>query len=101
MHLVLYEEVNQRDQSSEEGACKYLAVLDCLWVWRAEHEAAGSPGDGRDQIRYHEDVMPVVVISRGDVSPPSASERSKDAHPSNEFGKRGVGSIGEEVPEAY
>ena len=40
VHLVLYEEVYQRNNGSEEGASEDLAVMDRFRVWRAEGKTA-------------------------------------------------------------
>lgn len=51
VNLVLDEEVNQGDKSSEKGAAKDLSVVDSLWVdfW-AQGNASNGPWEGSDEV---------------------------------------------------
>ena len=69
VHLVLDEEVNEWQYGGVKCARKVFAILDGGWVSRAESDDAKRPRNGREQIRDHENVMPVMVIGRRDVSP--------------------------------
>ena len=100
MNLVLDEEVDQRYESRKERSSKDLPVLEGSGVARAQGETAESPGQSSDQIRDHEDVMPVMVVSRRDVCPSTAGQCSENANASDEFGKGGIGSAGQDVPKA-
>lgn len=100
VHLVLYEKVDERNECSEESSGEDLAVLDCFWVGRTQHQAACCPGYCSHQVGNHEDVMPVMVVSRSDIGPTSACQRSKDAHAGDEFGECRVGTGCEEVPKS-
>lgn len=99
MNLVLDKEVDQGYQSSEKGAAKDLPVVDCSWVVRTQRETSDGPWKSSDKVGNHEDVMPVVVVGRSDIGPASASEGSEDAHTSDELGKTGVGSCGQDIPQ--
>jgi hypothetical protein len=86
VHLVLDEKVDEGDESREKGSAKDLAVLESGWVSRAQGKAAQCPGESRNKIGYHEDVVPVMVVSRRDVGPSSASQCAEDANTSDELG---------------
>lgn len=99
MHFVLDEVVDQGHQSAEEQTGQDLAVLDSAAVVRAEGEAAESPGQGCHQVRDHENVVPVVIISRGNISPASTRECPEQAHTSNQLWQGGIGAGSQEVPK--
>lgn len=99
MHLVLDKEVNQRYERAEESRSQVLPVLDCRRVRRAEHDTANGPGQCRDQIADHENVVPVVIIGTRHVCPPTAGQGSKDSNSCNELGKGRVRTIRETVEE--
>lgn len=84
--LVLDEEVDQRYEGSEEGTAQDLAVVDGLGVVGAQGDAAKCPWQSSNEIRDHEDVVPVMVIGRRDIGPASAGEGSEDADTQDEFG---------------
>lgn len=98
VNLVLNEEVNERHQSSEEGTGKVLAILDCRGVVGAESDAAGGPGQGGDNVGNHENIVPVVIIGRGNVGPTAAGQGAQDAHGGDEAWQLGAGLAGKEVP---
>ena len=85
MNLVLNEVVNQWHQSSKEEASHDLAIFDSPAVVRAQGEAAQGPWQGGNKIGYHENVMPVMVIGRGNVGPSAAGQGSEDAHTSDDL----------------
>lgn len=60
--LVLDKEVDQRNQSAKEASSNPLPVLDRLCVRRAKRNASGSPWDREDDVRDHEDIVPVMVV---------------------------------------
>lgn len=100
MNLVLNEEVDQRYERAKEGTSKVLSKLDSLWIGRAQGETTGGPGDGCDEVRNHEDIVPVVVIRRRDVCPPSASEGPKEAEEGNHFRQGTTGPSRQKIPKA-
>lgn len=100
MDLVLNEEVNQRDECCEERPSKELPVLDSCGVARAQSKAAKSPRQSGHQVGDHKDVVPVVVIGRGNVCPSSAGQCSEDANTGDELGEGRVGTASQDVPEA-
>lgn len=100
MDFVLDEKVDQWDQCSKEPSRKILSVLDRLGVRWAEVDASGRPWDRKYQVRDHQDVMPIVVVGRRDVGPPSAGERSNKTREGDPFGKRVAGFGGQEIKEA-
>lgn len=71
VNLVLDKEINQGNKSAKEGAAQIFPVFDSLCVWRAEGETAGCPRNGEHQVGDHKDIVPVVIIGRGDVGPSS------------------------------
>ena len=99
MDFVLDEKVDQGHQCRKESATKSRPPVKGSWVWWAEHVAPNGPGQGRDEVRNHEDVVPVVVIGGGHVSPTTAGECSEDADSSDEFGERSTWACGENVPQ--
>ena len=62
MNLVLNEKVYERYQCAKEAPCKELSVFNSLWVVWTESEAPHRPRQRGDQVRYHEDIMPVMVV---------------------------------------
>lgn len=86
MDLVLDEEVHQRYDCSEKTSCKDLAVFDGLYVRRAQNVAAIGPRNGSDQVRDHEDVVPVMVVGGSNVGPTTAGQGAKDANAGDKLG---------------
>lgn len=86
MDLVLDKEIDQRHESAEEGTSQIFPVLDSLRIWGAEGQAPGGPRDGKDDIRDHQNVVPVVVIRRRDVRPASAGQCPNNARDRNRLG---------------
>lgn len=80
---MLYEEVNERDEGYEEAACEIFPQGNGARVGRAQGDAANCPGERGNEVGDHEDVMPVVVVGRGDVGPSTTCQRSEEAHPGN------------------
>lgn len=99
VNLVLYEEIDKRHKGSEEGPAKDLPVVDGLGVVWAKGETSDGPWQGGNKIRNHEDVVPVVVVGRGNIGPSSTGEGPKDTHSKDELGKGRVWSCGQEVPQ--
>ena len=95
---MLYEEIHQRHERPEEGAREDLPVFDSFSVRWAQREAAQRPRQRRDEIRDHEDVVPVVVVRRGDICPAAAGERAEDARVRDKLGELLSRARGEEVP---
>lgn len=98
MDLMLNEIVDQRNQCSEEQTGHNLAVLDSTAVVGAERKTAESPWQSSDQVRDHEDIMPVMVVGRCNVSPTSTSQSTEDTHAGNELGQSRIGARREDVP---
>ena len=100
MDLVLNEEVNQWHKGREETAGKNLTVLERSSILRTEGNAADCPWQSCDEVGDHKDVVPVMVIGRGDICPSSAGECSKDTNASDELGEGRVWATGQDVPKA-
>ncbi len=98
VNLVLNKEVNERHQGSEKATGKVLAILDCRRVVGAESDAAGGPWQCGDNVGDHENVVPVVVIGRGNVGPTAAGQGAQDTHGGDEAWQLGAGLAGQEVP---
>lgn len=60
--FVLNEEVDQGNNGREKAGREYPAILDSLRVGRAENEAAICPWNCGDQVRDHENIVPIVVV---------------------------------------
>lgn len=73
VHFVLNEKVDERKYSSVERPGKVFTVLHSCGVLGTHGDHTECPRDGGDQVRDHEDVVPVMVIRRGDVRPSAAS----------------------------
>jgi hypothetical protein len=100
VNLVLNKKVDQRHQSRKERAGKQLSVFERRRVRRTQGEAAQRPWKCRYEVRDHEDVVPVMVVGRGDICPSATRQRAEDANTSNKFGKRGVRFAGQDIPQA-
>lgn len=99
MHLVLNKVVYQWHQSTEEKAGHDLAVLDGPAVVRAQRKTAKSPWQSSHEIRDHENVVPVMVIGRGDICPSTAGQGSEDTDTGDDLRQSRVGTRGEDVPQ--
>lgn len=97
--LVLNEKVNERHKGSEKGTGKELAVLDSRRVVGAERNAASGPGESSDNVGNHENIMPIVVVGRGNVGPATTREGTQDTHEGDKAWQLGAGLAGKEVPE--
>ncbi len=67
--LVLDEEINQRHKCAEEGCRQPLPPSYGSRIRRAECYAAQRPGQRRNQVADHEDIVPVMIIRRRHVCP--------------------------------
>ena len=63
VNLMLYEEVNHGNNSSKEGGGNVFSVPNGFRIGRAQGEAAKCPRDRGYEIRNHEDIVPVMIIS--------------------------------------
>ena len=99
MDLVLNEEVHHGHNGAKEAASNVFPVSDCRRVGRAQCQATKHPGNSRDQVRDHKDVVPVMVVGRSDVGPATACQGSEDAPERNEAGKSTGRRSGEEIPQ--
>jgi len=97
--LVLDEEVYERNQRSEEAASEIFPVLDRGCVGRAQRKAAGSPRDGEHKIGDHQNIVPIVVVSRRDIGPSSAGQCTNNARDGDRLWQSTAGFGCEEVPE--
>lgn len=77
MNLVLDKKVYQGDDAAVECARQVFSVLDGDRIGRAQRKTAKSPGNGGKEIGDHEDVVPVMVIGRSNIGPPSTREGAK------------------------
>ena len=97
---MLDKKVDQGNQSAEEASSNPLSVLDRLCVRGAKRNAAGSPGNGKDDVRDHENVVPVMVVGRGDVGPAAASKSSDDTGKRNSLGEDTAGFSSQEIEKS-
>lgn len=98
--LVLDEEVDEGNDGAVETAGDILPIFDGLGVRRAQSKAGECPGNRRDKVGDHENVVPVVIVSRGHVRPTAAGQRPKDAPEGDELGQVVAGLRSKEVPQA-
>ena len=87
MHLMLDEKVDQWDKSTKEGRREVLAIFDSFWIGRAQRNATGGPGYCCNDVRDHKNVMPVVIVGRGNISPAAACQGSEYPHNGNKCGE--------------
>ena len=99
MHLMLNKKPNQRHKRPKESIRRSLPILDRLRIRWAKHNTPDCPGECSDEVRDHEDVVPVVVVGGGDVGPAAAGEGAEDADAGDEFGEGAAAAGGHEVPE--
>jgi hypothetical protein len=99
VNLVLDEEVHKRDECRKESSAQVFSQLDGSRVWRAQCKASQCPGQGRDQVADHEDVVPVVIIRARNICPSSASQCPENANSCNEFWQASVGFVGHAIEE--
>ena len=95
---MLDEEVHQWYKGRKESSTKDLPPVYSLWVWWTESETTDRPRESRDQVRDHEDVVPVMIVGRGDIGPASAGKSSEDSDTSDEFGQNAIRSCGKNIP---
>lgn len=98
MNLVLNKEVHKWHDRPKEARSQDLSPLDAGRIWRAECKASHCPRNRCDQIADHEDVMPVVVISGGDIGPSAARQCSEDSHACNHLREGCIWACGKTVP---
>lgn len=99
MNLVLNEVVDQWHQGSEEEASHDLTILDGTTVVGAQRKAAQRPRQGRNEVRDHEDIVPVMIVSGSDIGPSSAGQGAEDTHASDDLRERRVRPRGKHVPQ--
>lgn len=99
MHLVLDKVVDQGNQGSEKETGENLAVFDGAAVRGAESETAQCPWKSSNQIRNHEDIVPVMVIGRCHISPATTRQCSEQTSESDNLGQRRAGPCGHQIPE--
>lgn len=96
---MLDEVVDQRYEGAEECSSEIFPQLDRPRVRRAQRKTAERPGDGRDKVRNHEDIMPIVVVRRRDIRPASARKGPEDAKECDELGKCATRACRQKVPQ--
>lgn len=99
MDLVLDEVVDQWDQSSEEETSHDFAVLNGLTVVGAQCKATKGPRQSRNKVGDHENVMPVMVVGRGDIGPSTTSQGAEDTNTGDDLRKSRVWSCGKNIPQ--
>ena len=72
MDLVLNEKVYQGHQRKKEAAREYFPVSYGFRIVGAQDKTADSPGECGHKVRYHKDVVPIVIICRGNICPTAA-----------------------------
>ena len=101
MHFVLDKIVNQWYQGTKEGPRQVFSVLDCPGIIWTQDDTTISPWYSRDEIRNHEDVVPLVIISRRNICPSTTCQCSKHAHERNEFWEALIPFRRKEIPQRY
>ena len=85
MNLVLNEEIDQWHYRAKKQSCKYFSIFHSSRVVPAEGEAPQSPRDCGNKIRYHENIVPIVIVCRCDICPTPTAERSEQSNSSYPF----------------
>lgn len=98
--LVLDEKVDQWHKGSKEGACEELPIAESSRVAWAQSQTSKCPRKSRYEVGNHEDVVPIVVVGRGDIGPATACQCAEYANTSDEFRQRRIWFSGEDVPQA-
>lgn len=101
VHFVLDKVINQRHQSTEEQTGHNLPVFHSTAVVRAEGQATQRPRQSSNQIRNHENVVPVMVIRRCNVCPTTTGKSPENANTSDNLRKRRVRPRSEDIPEEH
>lgn len=96
---MLDKEVDQWHERAEEARSQVFPIFNRGRVRRAERDAARRPGQGSNNVRDHQNIVPVVIVGRGDVSPSAAGQRPQQAHEGHEAGELGPGLPRQEVEE--
>lgn len=99
VHLVLDEKIDQGHQSTKEQTSYDLAVLRSAAVVTTKSHTTQCPWQSRYQVRNHEDVVPVMVIRRGDIGPPTTSKRPKHPNTRNDLRQRRVRPGSQDIPK--
>lgn len=99
MHLVLDKKVYHGHKGAKKGRGQVLSVLDRFRIRRAEGDAAKCPRDRNDQVRDHQDVVPVMVVGRGDVGPAATGQCAQQSHRTNKLWQRLAGLRSEQIPQ--
>lgn len=100
MHLMLNEEVHQRHNHAKERPCQPLPPPDrpSIANW-TQRQTSQSPRQGRDQIGDHEDIVPVMIVRRSNVRPPTARQGPEHSNARHPFRPRTTGRSGHAVEE--
>lgn len=101
VYFVLDKVIDQRHQSTEEKTGHDLPVLHSAAVVRAESQATQRPRQSSNQIRDHENVVPVMVIRRCNVCPTATGESPENANTSDNLRKRRIRPRSEDIPEEH
>lgn len=96
--LMLNEEVDQRHQSTEECPSEDFSIFDSSWITWAECKTAQGPRKRSYQVRNHEDVVPTMIIRRGDIGPAAAAQCTEQANSCKDLGQIGIGPGRKNVP---
>lgn len=96
---MLNKEVDEWDETPVERARHIFPVFDGGRVRRAQRNTAEGPWNGGKQVRDHEDVVPVMVVGRGDIGPATTSEGPEQAPEGDEAGELMAWPARQEVPE--
>lgn len=99
MHFVLNEEVEHRNQSRKESRTQPFPILDSIRIRRAQQNATNGPGNCRDQIADHEDIVPVMVIRARNVCPSTTRQRPQDSDTCDKLGQTAALSVRDAVPQ--
>ena len=62
MDLMLDEEVDHRDESTKESACKVFPISHGFGVGKAQGKTAQCPRYCGNKVGDHEDIVPVMIV---------------------------------------
>ena len=98
MDFVLYKPVYQRYQSPKECSCNDLSKFYRLLIRRTKRQTSNGPWQGSYKVWDHEDIVPIVIIRRSDISPSSACKRPENTHTNDEFSHSSPWPWSEKIP---
>lgn len=99
--LMLDVQVDHGYDSGKESSSKTLPMFDRSGIRGTQRDASDGPGESCNYVGDHEDVMPVMVIGRGDIGEASACQGPKDSRCGNKLRQRLSATGREKIPQPH